>query len=72
MNREHKPSSFPLRLPLTVRQRAIDLAQHEGISLNQFISLAVAEKIARMEKVRWQAEPPETDTFRPPEHLTGH
>ena len=41
--------SFPLRLSTSVRQLAHDLAQQEGISLNQFINLAVAEKISRLE-----------------------
>jgi hypothetical protein len=40
---------FPLRLSLTMRRQANDLAEREGISLNHFISLAVAEKINRME-----------------------
>jgi hypothetical protein len=44
-----KLTSFPLRLPITMRRQAGDLAQREGLSLNHFISLAVAEKIVRME-----------------------
>lgn len=42
--------SFPLRLAPSIRSQANDLAHIEGISLNHFISLAVAEKIVRMEK----------------------
>jgi hypothetical protein len=45
--------SFPLRLGLSIRQQAADLAHNEGISLNHFISLAVAEKISRMEHEVW-------------------
>jgi predicted HicB family RNase H-like nuclease len=41
--------SFPLRLPLTVRRRANDVAHSEGLSLNHFISIAVAERISRTE-----------------------
>ena len=41
--------SFPLRLPRSMRLIADDLAEREGISLNQFISLAIAEKITRLE-----------------------
>jgi hypothetical protein len=44
-----RPATFPLRLPMTMRHQANDLAQREGLSLNHFISLAVAEKIVRME-----------------------
>ncbi len=51
MSLEYKrKQSFPLRLSLSLRQQANDLAHSEGISLNHFISLAVAEKISRMEQ----------------------
>jgi predicted HicB family RNase H-like nuclease len=40
--------SFPLRLPHSTRLIAGDFAAREGISLNEFISLAIAEKIIRM------------------------
>ena len=45
--------SFPLRLCPSTRQQATRLAQHDGISLNHFISLAVAEKISRLEHESW-------------------
>jgi hypothetical protein len=48
-----KPGSFPLRLPFSIRRQANDLAQKDGLSLNQFISLAVAEKITRLEHLSW-------------------
>jgi hypothetical protein len=48
-----KPGSFPLRLPFSIRRQANDLAQQDGLSLNQFISLAVAEKITRLERWTW-------------------
>ena len=48
-----RPGSFPLRLPVSMRHRATDLAHQEGLSLNQFISLAVAEKITRLEQSPW-------------------
>jgi hypothetical protein len=48
-----RPGSFPLRLPVSTRRQANDLAQREGLSLNQFISLAVAEKITRLEQAFW-------------------
>jgi predicted DNA-binding protein len=41
--------SFPLRLTPTMRRQIDHLAKREGVSLNQFISLAVAEKVTRME-----------------------
>lgn len=45
--------SFPLRLPHSMRRQANDLAHREGLSLNQFIGLAVAEKITRLEQAAW-------------------
>ena len=48
-----KPGSFPLRLPYSIRRQANDLAHKDGLSLNQFISLAVAEKITRLEHWSW-------------------
>ena len=41
--------SFPLRISPSLRQQASDFATSEGISLNHFISMAVAEKISRMD-----------------------
>jgi hypothetical protein len=45
-----KATSYPLRLPLTVRREIEALARSEGISINQLISLAVAEKIVRCQQ----------------------
>lgn len=53
MKENGRPISFPLRLPLSMRRQAIEIAQREGLSLNQFISLAVAEKITRLEHTHW-------------------
>lgn len=40
---------FPLRLSPSLRAQASSMAEQEGISLNHFISLAIAEKVIRME-----------------------
>jgi len=50
MEREipRKPS-FLLRLPISVWEEATRIAHQDGTSLNHFISIAVAEKISRME-----------------------
>ena len=40
---------FPLRLAVSLRELANVFAHRDGISLNHFVSLAVAEKISRME-----------------------
>jgi predicted HicB family RNase H-like nuclease len=52
MNRD-KPrsqSKFLLRLPKSVSDTAKQVAGQEGVSLNHFITLAVAEKIIRVEQ----------------------
>ena len=49
-------SNFPLRLPDSVRRAAEAAAREEGVSLNQFINLAVAEKTAALSGARMMAE----------------
>lgn len=41
-------SALSLRLPNSLHVRARELAEREGISLNQFVSTAVAEKLAAL------------------------
>src|SRR5260370_35349138 len=40
---------FPLRLMPSVRRTAEVYSEKEGVSLNQFINVAVAEKLAHLE-----------------------
>jgi hypothetical protein len=49
-------SSFPLRLSPTMKHQATEIAGREGLSLNHFISLAVAEKLIRIETTSWAGE----------------
>jgi hypothetical protein len=39
---------FPLRLAPSLRAEAVKTAEQEGVSLNQLINLAVAEKISAL------------------------
>jgi HicB family len=39
---------FPLRLPKSLKERATLLAHRDGVSLNHFVSQAVAEKVSRL------------------------
>lgn len=41
--------AYPLKLPLSVKTAAARLAKVDGVSLNQFIAVAVAEKIGAIE-----------------------
>jgi hypothetical protein len=49
-------SNYALRLPNSLKTEAEKLAAEDGTTLNQFISVAVAEKIAAMKTVAWLAE----------------
>lgn len=41
--------SYPLKMPKSVKAAAARLAKEDGVSLNQFIAVAVAEKVGAME-----------------------
>ncbi len=43
-----KLSTYPLRLPASIKAEAEKLAAEEGTSLNQFVATAVAEKLAAL------------------------
>lgn len=38
-------STYPLKLPSSIKNAAAKLAREDGVSLNQFIAAAVAEKV---------------------------
>ena len=40
--------SFPLRLPETLMSEARDMAEAEGVSINQFLATLIAERIGEM------------------------
>ena len=46
-------SALSLRLPKTLHEQLKELAQEEGISVNQFVMLAVAEKIATISTIEY-------------------
>ena len=49
-------NTYPLRLPRSVKAAVEQLAKEEGISLNQFVTTAVAEKLAAMRTATYFAE----------------
>jgi len=49
-------STLSLRLPDYLHKRVRELAEQEGISINQFISTAVAEKMAALMTVDYLEE----------------
>ena len=42
-------STYPLKLPLSIKKAAQRLAKEDGVSLNQWIAAAVAEKVGVIE-----------------------
>jgi hypothetical protein len=42
-------STYPLKLPASIKNAAQRLAKEDGVSLNQWISVAVAQKIGVVE-----------------------
>jgi hypothetical protein len=51
-----KTSTYPLRLPVSIKAEAERLAASEGTSLNQFVASAVAEKVAALRTASYFAE----------------
>jgi len=42
-------ASYPLKLPASVKEAAARLAKEDGVSLNQWIAVAIAQKIGVVE-----------------------
>jgi hypothetical protein len=49
-------ASYPLRLPRSIKAAVEKLAASEGISMNQFVATAVAEKLAVLNTVSYFEE----------------
>ena len=47
-NRSFGRATYPLRLQLSLMEEARKAAKSEGVSLNQFINVAVAEKLSAL------------------------
>jgi post-segregation antitoxin (ccd killing protein) len=49
-------STYPLRLPRSIKAEVERRAKADGISINQFVATAVAEKLAAMNTASFFAE----------------
>jgi hypothetical protein len=49
-------STYPLRLPRSIRAGVERMSKLDGTSINQFVSIAVAEKLAMMQAEAYFAE----------------
>jgi hypothetical protein len=60
-------ATYPLKLPLSVKEAAARLAKADGVSLNQWIASAVAQKVGAMETaadfLRRRADEASADDF---------
>jgi hypothetical protein len=45
---KNSQSTYPLRLPSSVKAEVVRRAKADGVSINQFVATAVAEKLAAM------------------------
>ena len=45
--------TYPLRLPQSLKDAVARLSNEDGTSMNQFMAMAVAEKVSAMETVRF-------------------
>ena len=52
----NETSTFALRLPKSIKAAAEKLAREDGVSMNQFVATAVAEKLASMKTAGFFAE----------------
>lgn len=49
-------STYPLRLPRSLRAGVERMSARDGVSINQFVAIAVAEKLAIMQAEAFFAE----------------
>ena len=42
-------ATYPLKLPMSIKKAAQRLAKEDGVSLNQWIAVAVAQKVGSVE-----------------------
>ena len=50
-------STYPLRLPKSLKEAAAHIAREDGTSFNQFVATAVAEKVSAMKTADFLAAP---------------
>ena len=51
-----KISTFPLRLPVSLKNAVVEYSQEDNTSINQFVVIAVAEKLSAMKTAEFFAE----------------
>ena len=51
-----KTSTYPLRLPVSLKAAVEKLSKQDGTSINQFVVMAVAEKVSALQTVTFFEE----------------
>ncbi|MEA3302816.1 MAG: Arc family DNA-binding protein [Pseudomonadota bacterium] len=62
-----KISTYPLRLPKSLKDEVARVAERDHTSMNQFIAIAVAEKVSALETEEFfieRAKQADLDTFK--------
>lgn len=54
--RKKQTSTYPLRLPSSLKAAVREVSRRDGTSLNQFVTTAVAEKLSAMRTADFFAE----------------
>ena len=52
---KRRTSTYPLRLPASLKAAVAEISKEDGTSINQFVSTAVAEKVAAMKTAEFFA-----------------
>lgn len=52
---KRRNSTYPLRLPASLKAAVAEISREDGTSINQFVSTAVAEKVAAMKTAEFFA-----------------
>lgn len=53
---KRKSSTYPLRLPVSLKNAVVELSREDNTSINRFVVVAVAEKLAAMKTAEFFAE----------------
>jgi hypothetical protein len=56
--------TYPLRLPRSLKAAVKRLSREEGTSINQFVAMAVAEKVSALETARFFSDRKARADFR--------
>ena len=54
--KQKQTSTYPLRLPSSLKMAVREISREDGTSINQFVATAVAEKITAMRTAEFFAE----------------